>query len=66
MIEQHLDIPTVDGAMNSFVVRPEEGGPFPVVPFCIAGRLPSAFAGANTPLERVEKTPSSYASFANA
>ena len=27
MIEQHLDIPTADGAMNSFVVHPEEGGP---------------------------------------
>jgi carboxymethylenebutenolidase len=33
MIEQHLDIPTADGAMNSFVVHPEEGGPFPVVLF---------------------------------
>lgn len=33
MIEQHLDIPTADGAMNSFVVYPEEGGPFPVVLF---------------------------------
>ena len=33
MIEQHLDIPTADGAMNSFVVQPEEGGPFPVVLF---------------------------------
>ncbi len=33
MIEQHLDIPTADGAMNSFVVCPEEGGPFPVVLF---------------------------------
>ena len=33
MIEQHLDIPTADGAMNSFVVRPEEGGPHPVVLF---------------------------------
>ena len=31
MIELHLDIPTADGAMNSFVVHPEEGGPFPVV-----------------------------------
>ena len=31
MIEQHLDIPTADGAMNTFVVHPEEGGPFPVV-----------------------------------
>ncbi len=33
MIEQHLDIPTADGAMNSFVVHPEEGGPQPVVLF---------------------------------
>src|ERR1039457_2448804 len=33
MIEQALDIPTADGAMNSFVVYPEEGGPFPVVLF---------------------------------
>jgi carboxymethylenebutenolidase len=33
MIEHHIDIPTVDGAMNSFVVYPDEGGPFPVVLF---------------------------------
>jgi carboxymethylenebutenolidase len=33
MIERHLDIPTPDGAMNSFVVHPEEGGPHPVVLF---------------------------------
>jgi carboxymethylenebutenolidase len=33
MIEHHVDIPTKDGAMNSFVVYPEEGGPFPVVLF---------------------------------
>jgi carboxymethylenebutenolidase len=33
MIEHHLDIRTADGAMNSFVVHPEEGGPFPVVLF---------------------------------
>lgn len=33
MIESHLDIATADGAMNSFVVHPEEGGPFPVVLF---------------------------------
>jgi len=33
LIEQHIDIPTADGAMNSFVVHPEEGGPFPVVLF---------------------------------
>jgi carboxymethylenebutenolidase len=33
MIEHELDIPTADGAMNTFVVHPEEGGPFPVVLF---------------------------------
>ena len=33
MIEKHLDIATRDGAMNSFVVHPEEGGPHPVVLF---------------------------------
>lgn len=33
MIEHHVDIRTADGAMNSFVVHPEEGGPFPVVLF---------------------------------
>ena len=33
MIEHHLNIPTADGAMNTFVVHPEEGGPFPVVLF---------------------------------
>ncbi|HYW55447.1 MAG TPA: dienelactone hydrolase family protein [Polaromonas sp.] len=33
MIEKHLDIPGADGAMNSFVVHPEEGGPHPVVLF---------------------------------
>ena len=33
MIEHHLDIPTADGAMNTFVVYPDEGGPFPVVLF---------------------------------
>jgi carboxymethylenebutenolidase len=33
MIEHHIDIPTADGAMNSFVVHPEEGGPFPVILF---------------------------------
>jgi carboxymethylenebutenolidase len=33
MIEQHVDIPTADGQMNSFVVHPEEGGPHPVVLF---------------------------------
>ena len=33
MIEKHIDIPTADGVMNSFVVHPEEGGAFPVVLF---------------------------------
>jgi carboxymethylenebutenolidase len=33
VIEHHLDIATADGAMNSFVVHPEEGGPFPAVLF---------------------------------
>jgi carboxymethylenebutenolidase len=33
MIERDLDIATADGAMNSFVVHPDEGGPFPVVLF---------------------------------
>ena len=33
MQELDIDIATTDGAMNSFVVFPEEGGPFPVVLF---------------------------------
>ena len=33
MIELAIDIATADGAMNSFVVHPEEGGPHPVVLF---------------------------------
>jgi carboxymethylenebutenolidase len=33
MVEQHIDIATADGAMNAFVVRPDEGGPFPMVLF---------------------------------
>lgn len=33
MIEKHLDIPTAEGAMNSFVVHPDEDGPHPVVLF---------------------------------
>jgi carboxymethylenebutenolidase len=33
MIEHDIDIPTPDGAMNTFVVHPDEGGPFPVVLF---------------------------------
>ena len=33
MIDHHIDITTRDGAMNTFVTHPEEGGPFPVVFF---------------------------------
>ncbi len=33
MIEHLIDIPTADGAMNSFIVHPDEGGPHPVVLF---------------------------------
>jgi carboxymethylenebutenolidase len=33
MLEKHIDIPTADGSMNTFVVYPEEGGPHPVVLF---------------------------------
>src|SRR5437763_13699162 len=33
MIEKYLDIPTAAGAMNAFVVHPEENAPFPVVLF---------------------------------
>ena len=33
MIEKHLDIHTADGAMNTFIVHPEENGPHPVVLF---------------------------------
>lgn len=33
MIERFVDISTLDGAMNSFVVHPEEDGPHPVVLF---------------------------------
>jgi carboxymethylenebutenolidase len=33
MIEKHIDIATADGAMNTFVVYPEERGPHPVVFF---------------------------------
>ena len=33
MIERDIDIRTPDGSMNSFIVHPEEGGPFPVVLF---------------------------------
>ncbi len=33
MIEREVDVPTRDGAMNTFVVHPERGGPHPVVLF---------------------------------
>lgn len=33
MIEHHIDLATRDGAMNTFITHPEEGGPFPVVFF---------------------------------
>jgi carboxymethylenebutenolidase len=33
MIEEHVEIATADGAMNTFVVYPEERGPHPVVFF---------------------------------
>ena len=33
MIETEVDIETRDGQMNTFVVHPEEGGPFPPVLF---------------------------------
>src|SRR5215470_95480 len=33
MIEHHIEIPTANGSMNTFVVHPEEGEPFPVVLF---------------------------------
>ncbi|HEX3765799.1 MAG TPA: dienelactone hydrolase family protein [Kofleriaceae bacterium] len=33
MIERDIEIRTPDGSMNTFVVHPDEGGPFPVVLF---------------------------------
>lgn len=33
MIDRELDLETADGAMNTFVTHPEEGGPHPVVLF---------------------------------
>ena len=33
MIEQELEIATPDGAMNTFVTRPDRQGAFPVVLF---------------------------------
>lgn len=33
MIEHHLELATRDGAMQTFITHPEEGGPFPVIFF---------------------------------
>lgn len=33
MIDREIDVPTSDGAMNTFITHPEEGGPHPVVLF---------------------------------
>lgn len=33
MIEEHAEIQTKDGSMNSFITYPDEGGPFPIVLF---------------------------------
>ena len=33
MIDRHLDIPTKDGLMNTFITHPEEDGPHPLVLF---------------------------------
>ena len=33
MIDRHVDVPTPDGVVNTFVTHPEEGGPHPVVLF---------------------------------
>lgn len=33
MIEHHIDLQTADGAMNTFITHPEEGGPHPVIFF---------------------------------
>ncbi|MEO5733296.1 MAG: dienelactone hydrolase family protein [Rubrivivax sp.] len=33
MIERHIDLDTADGPMNTFIVHPETGGPFPVLLF---------------------------------
>ena len=33
MIEQDIDIPTPDGQINTFIVHPEERGPYPVILF---------------------------------
>ena len=33
MIETEVDVKTRDGEMNTFVVHPDEGGPFPAILF---------------------------------
>ncbi len=33
MIEETLDITTQDGAMETFICRPERGGPYPAIFF---------------------------------
>lgn len=33
MIEEHIELPTAEGVMNTFVAYPDEDGPFPVVLF---------------------------------
>jgi carboxymethylenebutenolidase len=33
VIEQHVDLTAPDGTMSTFIVHPDEGGPFPVVLF---------------------------------
>lgn len=33
MIEQQIDIPTADGAVTTFIVHPDRGGPHPVILF---------------------------------
>lgn len=33
MLDQHIDIKTSDGVMNTFITCPEENGPFPIVIF---------------------------------
>ena len=33
MIERELDISTLDGKVNTFIVHPEENGPFPIILF---------------------------------
>ena len=55
MIELHIDIPTADGAMNSFVVHPEEGGPHPVVLFYMdaLGKREVTLPPRNVPLAEV-------------